>query len=336
MANPDIQSDKSFKVLHEKLQDFSDSTVEMIKTANVNVDYEELNKLPDSAFAWPEFRKYAMHTKDHATVSLVYAQSENVPAEVTERLEKAASLYDISLENKPLEKVASVKEYNRNEYLIPNDEEQTGMCKVASEQDVHHGIRMITRNRKFLGIEKLAHANKVLCEKARQYQMDLDPSVAQSAGLTQCNLEKVAEWVEVRAMLAKEQETKDSFTKLANTLKVAPPSTTRETLLKVASTIANLDEQAELTSSYFTKLPDPMLTVFNTTKLAEETLYFGGQNVPFSKFLETDTDVYAQVLGDDVVEEITTDGILDAVKLRDILVTLPADLQVALLPHVLG
>ena len=82
-------------------------------------------------------------------------------------------------------------------------------------------------------------------------------------------------------------------------------------------------------------LPDPMMTVFNTEKLAEESLYFGGQNIPFSKFLQTDSDIYAQVLGDDIVDEISTDGSIDAVKLRDVLVTLPADLQVALAPFVL-
>lgn len=337
---PDVSSDKSFRVLFHKLQNVDESTAEMIKTANMNINYDELASLPDSAFAWPEFKKYAMHTKDHAALSLIYAQGEKLPSDVTERLEKAASLYGIDIKTKPITKTAAahdVPSFSPSDHLVVSNDKHGGMCKIASAQDITYGIEFVVRNRKHLPIEKLAHANKVLCEKAQQFGTAVPIHVSQSAGLTQCDREKLAEWVETRACLTSNEKCKKSFEKLAQAIAgKGGQFATRNTLIKTASVIANLDKEANLTRHYFLKLPDPMQTVFNTTKIAEENLYFGGQNVPFSKFLETDPDIYAQVLGDDVVEEITTDGILDAAKLRDILVTLPADLQVALLPHVLG
>lgn len=325
----DVSSDKSFKVLHQKLQNFTESASDFIKTASI--DYDELHGLPESAFAWPEFRKYAMHNKEHAALSLVYAQGEKLPKDVTDRLEKAAALYGIDLKEKPAEPITkTAAEVNTSEYLLP----EQNMCKVASANDVQLGIEFLTRNKKYLGVEKTAHANKVLCQKAHEFGVSIPKHLYQSAGLTECNLEKMAEWVETRAMLTKGAHS-ESFTKLAKAISENKESTSRETLLKVASTIATLDQAAGLTKEYYTKLPDPMMTVFNTEKLAEESLYFGGQNIPFSKFLQTDSDIYAQVLGDDIVDEISTDGSIDAVKLRDVLVTLPADLQVALAPFVL-
>ena len=340
---PDASTDKSLRVLFHKLQEVDPSTSEMIKTANVSIDYDELDKLPDTAFAWPEFRKYAMHTKHHAVISSVYALGATLPNEVTDRLEKAAAMYGIDVRPKDstLTKTASTDEpsFSPSDHLIVDHDGKGGMCKVASAQDVKLGIEFITRNRKMLSVEKIAHAHKVIYDKSQQLGLDVPSHVSQAAGLTVCDREKLAEWVETRACLVKDKNSKcaEAYEKLASAINgKGGHYATRNTLLKTASVIANLDQEAGLTSHYFTKLPDPMQTVFNTTKVAEESLYFGGQNVPFSKFLETDPDIYAQVLGDDVIEEITTDGILDAAKLRDVLVTLPADLQVALVPFVLG
>ena len=328
----DIQSDKSFKVLFTKLQDFGSGTPELIKTASVN--YEDLGALPTTSFAWPEMRKFAMHTKEHATISMLYAHDEEIPEHVKSNLEKAASLYEIELDVKPMVKVASEEApIVRDDYLLP----EKAMCKVASAGDIKLSIDFLDRNGHALDVMSLAHANKVLCKKASEFNVELPSKVYQEAGLTKCNLEKLAEWLEVRTMESTEQKHKTAYTKLAEVL--SPKSkepVTRSSLLKVATTIAILDEDSGITNKYKRGIASPMASVFNTEKVAEETIYFAGQNVPLVNFFKVNEDVYAKVLGDDVLPEITTDGNIDDDKLMDVVVTLPDDIQQALLPYVLS
>lgn len=328
----DVQSDKRFIVLHSKMQDFTQNASEFIKTAEIS--YDDMAELPVTAFAWPEMRKFAMHNKEHTALSLIYAHGEEVPSHVTSNLEKAAALYEIKLEEKPLSKIASTQETSivRDDYLLPDE----GMCKVASIGDIELGIEFLRRNSQSMGIMSMAHANKVLCKKASELKVELPVKVYQEAGLTKCNLEKLGEWLETRAVVAKNPKHKEAYTKLANV--VDPKSKepiTRSTLLKVATTIAIVDEESGLARKYRSGIETPMSSVFNTEKVAEETVYFGGHNLPLSNFVKVNADVYAQVLGDDVLDEITTEGQLDEAKLMDILTTLPADLQQALLPYVL-
>lgn len=327
----DVQSDKSFKVLFNKIQDFQEGTADFIKTAQIN--YDELGSLPDTAFAWPEMRKLAMHTKEHTALSLIYANGENIPSHVKQTLEKAAALYDISLQEKDFSKTASSNEtpFIDDDYLIP----ERKMCKVASVNDIELGVEFLKRNSKSLDVMSLAHANKVLCKKASENEYTLPIRVHQEAGLVLCNLEKLAEWLETRSLIAKEQKHKDGYTKLASV--VSPESKepiTRNSLIKVATTIAILDEASGIDSKYHRGIETPMCSVFNTEKVAEETIVFGGTNVPLSNFARVNMDVYSKILGDDILEEITTDGELDHSKLMDVMQTLPADLQQTLAPYV--
>lgn len=331
MTITDVQTDKSFRVLFNKIQDFQEGTSSLIKTAQVN--YDELSNLPKTAFAWPEMRKFAMHNKEHAALSLIYIHGEDVPAHVKSNLEKAAALYEISLQEKPLTKTASSQKtsFCSDDYLIPAKQ----LCKVASVKDIELSLEFLKRNSRSMDVMSIAHANKVLCKKAAEKEYTLPVRVYQEAGLVMCNLEKLAEWLETRSLIAKEQKHKDGYTKLASV--VSPKSKepiTRDSLLKVATTIAILDEESGLNSKYYKGIETPMCSVFNTEKVAEETIFFAGTSVPLANFARVNMDVYEKVLGDDVVEEITTEGSLDQSKLMDIINTLPADLQQALLPYV--
>jgi len=329
----DIQSDKSFKVLFNKLQDFTSEATELIKTAGVN--YDELAELPSTAFAWPEMRKFAMHNKEHAAISMIYAHDEEIPEHVKSNLEKAAALYEINLEELPLNKVASEEEvpFNEDDYLLP----ERAMCKVASANDIKLSVDFLERNGRVMDVMALAHANKVLCKKASEFDVKLPTKVYQEAGLTKCNLEKLAEWLEVRTLESSEQKHKEAYTKLAEVL--SPSNNvpvTRSSLLKVATTIAIVDEESGIASKYKRGIATPMASVFNTEKIAEETIYFAGHNVPVANFMKVNEDVYANILGDDVLPEITSNGVIDDEKLMDIITTLPADIQQALLPYVLS
>ncbi len=327
----DVQNDKSFYTLHQNLQNFSPEATTLIKTASV--DYDQLEQLPTTAFAWPEMRKFAMHTKEHTALSMIYAHEQDVPAVVHGALEKAASLYNIELKELPVEKTASLKtSFDSNDYLIP----EKGLCKIASSDDIELGVEFLKRNQKYMDVMASAHANKVLYKKASALKVELPAHINQEAGMTMCKIATLTEWLETRAYVAKETKHKEAFTKLAQVLVDEHRElNSREVMLKVATTIAILDVEAGLSDKYHKSLATPMQTVFNSTKLAEETIYFGGKMLPLSSFMKLSPEQYSDVLGDDSIGEITDEsGALDENKLRDILPTIPADLQMALLSSI--
>src|SRR5262249_22061242 len=70
---------------------------EMAKTAEMDAKYAE--SLPDTAFAWPEERRFPIHEKPHAALSIMYARNEKLPNEVMTRLKEAAEVFEIPLES---------------------------------------------------------------------------------------------------------------------------------------------------------------------------------------------------------------------------------------------
>jgi hypothetical protein len=96
---------------------------------------------------------------------------------------------------------------------------------------------------------------------------------------------------------------------------------------KLAEAIHTLDQEAGLDKFYGKKLPDPIQTVFNTVKRAEDEVPIGQDfainketlgNIPLS--------FWEDVLGEDIAKEISVDGNVNVDTLRSILPTLPADL----------
>ena len=90
---------------------------EVSKTANIA--HDEFAKLADTAFAWPGQRKFPIHSKEHAALSIGYRKlaNEKVPPFVDAELEKAASMYDIDEE--VFTPVETVKEASEEIWLLP-------------------------------------------------------------------------------------------------------------------------------------------------------------------------------------------------------------------------
>jgi len=325
----DQYSDKSFRVFATKIHEFGPEARDMLKTAEV--DPAEGEKLPSHAFAWPEMRKYAMHTKEHTVLSSIYAHGEQVPDHVTANLEKAAELYGIELP--AIEKVAEETPEDIQDYLVPQKKigkiEDRGMVKEAAD--------FFSNNYKKMNLETRAHAAATIVKKAREYDCKISPTFYKHAGLTLTNPKVLGEWLEVRSNLSKDETVKSGFSKLAE--HVQDPNEfkygSRQDLIKLADTIAILDRKANLVPKYDLTLPDPLLTVFNTSKFAEETITLANKSVPVSKLYEIDPQTYGDILGEDIVPEISKDGELQEENLADVLKTLPADLQ-SLLVSTLG
>ena len=324
----DQYSDRSFRVLNQKIKNFSNDTASLIKTARIN--YQDQEELPSTAFAWPEMRKFAVHTKAHAALSRVYADGENVPDYVTSNIDRALSLYNVTVD--PTEKTAEYARESVDDYLVPH----MRLGKISDGESVKEAARFYTRNFKKMNMETRVNAALTLSKKAAEHKVKIPNNIFKHAGLTQCNRKYLTEWLEARAEAAtKTPVVKTAFNKLASSMvdkNVELPD--RAGLLKLTDAIYALDKKAGLIKHYDRLLPDAVATVFNTTKLAEENVTLAGKSIPVSRLLSLSVDNYADALGEDIKGEIADEsGELDQSNLLAILKTLPADMQMSLVKN---
>lgn len=323
----DQYTDRSFRVLHRKLQEFPSETKELIKSASI--DYEEVDSLPSTAFAWPEMRKFAMHTKEHAVLSKIYSNNENVPNYVSQNLDRALSLYQVNLPNTV--KVAAEKVENIGDYLVPH----LRFGKITDSESVKEASRFFVNNSKKMDMETRVNAAVTLVKKAAEHKTKIPSSIYKHAGLTVTNCSVLVDWIEARKYASTNDMTKVAYEKLGNLVKTKQELFKgRRELMKLADALYDLDKKSDLVKKYDQTLPDPILTVFNTSKLAEETVTLAGKDIPLSKLISLPAESYGDALGEDIIPEIVdSNGNVDEVSLKSVLVTLPADMQISLVKN---
>jgi len=296
---------------------------EFSKTANIAED--EFEKLADSAFAWPAQRKFPVHNKEHAALSIAYRKlASNVPATVDAELNKAAELYgiekDIYVES-PTEKTAS-EEY----WLLP----EKSRYRVASADDVKYAETALRHKYAELTIEDRAQTFSRLGVAAKRHDVTLSPSTYKLAGFTVTSTRTLKDYMDARSAASGDTPIGRAFSKIAQEFAgKAAMWNDRQLQIKLASTIHGLDKEAGIDKYYGTKLPDPMLTVFNTEKIAEDQVSLGADfMMDKSKLAALPLDFWKDLLGDDIAAEISTDGqTVNPEALYQLLPTLPADLM---------
>jgi hypothetical protein len=148
------------------------------------------------------------------------------------------------------------------------------------------------------------------------------------AGMVVTDTRELADWLEARSEAAP-VEYKEAFQKLANTARRLPPELRdRREQVKLAEAIQELDSLAGLDRHHGKRLPDPMATVFNTSKVAGAGVNLAGRFVPLERLAQYDSNFYSDALGPDFARE-ASDGLgqIDPHKLAMVLGTLPMDMQ---------
>lgn len=290
-----------------------------------DVDPAELDALPDTAFAWPEKRAFPIHSAEHAVMSRLYRENTSkVPAHVDDALKQAFEIYEVPDELFARQKVASAP-VDPNDYIFPTQRRlpvrSAEQVKLAEEKLLDGYTKIPVANR--------ADACQRLIEKAAEYGVQLNPTIHQLAGFTVSATSDAASWIEARKEAAADPSHKAAFDKLAGAVKRLPAEVRdRSTLVKIATTLDELDQKAGLTKLYDRKLPDPMLTVFNTKKVAGMGVDLGGKFAPMSSLANRPAAFYGDVLGDDLLGEISDGGgSVDPHKLMAVLETLPVDMK---------
>lgn len=297
---------------------------------NASIEAGETDSLPDTAFAWPDQRKFPIHSAEQATLSYAYSKlAADVPPEVDANLKQALEVYGIPLDiftSPATEKVAALAD---DAYLLPD----MRLFPVTDAASVKYAEQRVLSQITKLSLENRATACGNLVKKADHFKVALHPEVLKLAGFVVSSTAQVRDWLSARAgvLPIDKHLQKVAYEALADGLRHQPAeSRDRPGLLKLASAIAELDEQAGLDRHYDRKLPDPLQTVFNTHKVAAEMVDLNGTMVPLSKLAALPATFWEDLGGRELSDELCPGGKMDNSKLAMIVDTLPLDLKVIL------
>lgn len=329
----DLYSDPGHALLAHLLQSHPGAQ-ELVKGAAFE---DRREQIPETAYAWPEKTAFPVHSPAHAVVSYLYAQHGAaqtkvaaagrvvplVPRHVVSTIEEALDAYGIDRAKLAAveEKVASLREEDclfsdTKAYPVRN----SGEIKLA-EARLLEQIRKLRPETRAMAFRKLAAA-------AEEHQVELRPESYRWAGRASTDPHALASTLEVRAMLTADEELKGGYNKLAAAVisdRLGLKS--YEARVKVAAAINELDTRAGLAKHYDRKIPDPVASVFNAEKIAEDALDLGGAFVRPMHLQQLPTTFYSDALGPDVLREIAPGGRLDAQKVAEVVSTLPADMK---------
>jgi hypothetical protein len=293
----------------------------MLKQADFIAKKATVEDLPSTAFAWEDERRFPVHTKEDALASLLYRSKlgSSVPGHVDAKLEKAAAVYGLKhLVAEPV-KVA----HEKTAYALPDSQR----LPLDSKAEVLVAEHVLTRDYDRLPLEKRAEAFSNLASAAKTHGVELTPFSIKMAGLSTSDTRTIKTWVEARAA-ATSGKYQEAFDKIASALDTAPPViTNRKELIKLASVISELDKKAGLDKHYDRKLPDPLLTVFNTEKVAEDTCDVAGMAVPTATLMQVPPDVWEQLDASEVGEIAQSN---DVEQFKNVFATLPLDVKMVL------
>lgn len=293
------------------------------KVASLEVDYNASNTLPDSAFAWPEERLFPIHNKDMALLSCHYRNKvASVPLSVDEALDKAAYLYDFE---RPVRKTVAVKvaEVKEPTYLLP----ELKKFPVSDLADAKFMGSYIAKNAHIMSYSHLTEAAHNLVEKTASLGgvvEDMPKVIYKYAGLTLANKELLEASIARRMDFAKTAEHKDAYASLCDV--ASKMDYNRSNLIKVASTLEQLDKLASLTRLYDKHILNPIESVFNTyTTFIPQTKIASDIFTPEMADTVTEDQV-RNVLGDDVLNESRIGDKIDPAQLHAVINSLPTEM----------
>lgn len=325
MTTIDVTNDPAFSHLRVITERFP-GLVEFAKTAELAP--EEFNKLPDGAFAWPEKRAFPTHTKEHAAISQAYAKCAAVlPVHVRENIRMACDAHSI-----PEELFIPVQTKTAGEvhWLLPEQKR----FRVTSAEEVSLVTDALEKRAHELTEEQRAEAYMNLAKAAEAFGVTTSSEIQKFAGNTLTDTEVLADWLDARAEAAEMVGNKIAsveFKNLGQSYRhVNHYLASKDDQVKLAQAIAELDKLAGIEKYVGKSIPNPILTVWNTLKVAADQLELNGMYFDKNKLAALPTSFWKDALGDDFVAEFAPGGVVDPAQLETVLQTLPADMKATL------
>ncbi len=323
MTHVDQYNDPMFKHLVKIVQDHPDVT-DLIKTAEL--DDTKLAAMPDRAFAWAEKRLFPIDSPEQAVLSRLYMEKQaGIPADVVKRCDTALTAYGIDLRLQTKEAAAP----SEDQYIFP----EAKRFLVQDANDVKLAAMGLQEHAGEMDPFTRAVACLRLTKHAANYGVKLPSAILKMAGVTRSNREALSTWLvarEVAASATGHGTEAEAFRKLAAAAGAVDGdyADTFE-LAKLVDAIAEMDKTAGLEGLYGRSFPDPVLSVFNTSKIAGETIDVAGAPVDVEVLAQVPAEDYAAILGDDLAGEFIGPDGFDLDNFQIIWPTIPYDLQKA-------
>lgn len=286
-------------------------------------DPEGAAHLPNSAFAWEDMRRYPIHSREDTIASIAYrskyAGALRIPADVDEKLAQAAEAYGVKPEMFRAYSAKTAAAQPPVPYALPDQER----LPLGSPAQIKVACEVLARDGHSLPLSTRVDAYVKVAAAAADHGMPVDGDIGAYAGLNSCHTQVMRDRIGMRAATTKIAACVTAYDALDAALGQMPPVIQeRETLLRLASKIAQLDEAADIQQHYGKKIFDPMKTVFNSgEKIA------ACANVGTEKFMALPPEVWKQV---DVPEmaDIAASG--DVARFKQVYETLPMDIKMVL------
>lgn len=324
----DQYTDPAYALLYHLLQERPDAA-DFVKSAEL--DDQRVNELPDSMFAWPARRLFPIDTPENTVLSTMYREKcAAVPTEVDDRLQKARDIYNVNpvLGKRQVKTASQTEDTVREHVLLPAH----GRLRVRTPDDVKVAEELLLAQYPRLSIEDRAEGFTNLVKVAQEMKVPLKPATMRMAGMTVCTTKVAQDFIEARRCATKEPLFQRAYEKLASAMSGRGEQIrNRDELVALCDAVAQLDKRAGLESFYDKHLPDPIRTVFNTEKVAEESVDLAGRSVALSKLASMPDTFWEDVIGLDLSRELMDKtGAVDLEKVRQIIPTLPLDLKLVL------
>ncbi len=316
----DQNTDTTFHVLHSIVTD-NPSIKSHIKTASIGEDVRR--KLPTSCFADTDNRLYPINTRADAILSKSYATKvANIAPHVMANIDNALDMFSVDRAIfATRQKVASAPAPKT--YILPTRK----ALAITSGSDIKLAEQRFHEIKSKLSPEEASDGAVRLVKSASFLGKSVSEKTLQLAGATRSDLDKAADWIEARTHVAKTAKQADIYTKVASALRDAT-SATRDDLVKVASLVDKLDTLNDVKHLYDKYLPSPLMTVFNTKVAMHDCVYINGKELPLTKLQSMDAKTFGDIVGDDIIPEITdASGDIDVHKFSEVVETLPKDMK---------
>jgi hypothetical protein len=304
-------------------------------------------ELPAELFADPGARMFPINNKANTWLSAAFfnenreKMAEDRMGVVESLIKKAGSIYNIDQDIKDVFSVEKEASAEENEIVYCYTDEKGGKhYPVAGPEGVKKACDYFEKKYRNYSPKVRTTIARGIAKVAQSFGTDPSRVVMIEGGFGIVDRAALASEVLERAKMTKDAEAAALLGNINNLLEVMDSSELAAETEKIAEVMENIDILNGMDrSDYWSPLQAvcPM-TVKEAQAIVDNTLELDGLTFDVTKLASSlDPQVFTDVLGEEFIPELTTEeGVLDAVKLAEVLPTLPLPDKRLLAKHIVA
>ena len=283
-----------------------------------SIEKEDPDSLANSAFAWPEQKKFPIYTPEHALASSVYLEgADDVPNFVKEACEEACALFGYDIKIGEIEKRAEQKEELRpDDFLLPLMRKLPAVDKETTI--VSAGI--LEKNASLLKPDDIIVASRQLINKASEFDVPIDDKFRTLALDGHIKTAKLSSFATDRMF-----ETGDSeYVKIASSLHGDIIADKRK-ITDIVFYMIDLDNRNNLEKT----AEETILSIVEPGSI-DSYIEVGGIDIPTDKIASVDAQDWQELFGRSLTEALFESGDIDMDMFKEVTASMSPDEQEAL------